>query len=142
VTRLAYITRRIEKSANHICNCVSDLRYAVWKELDRVQNCPPPPITRTADEVDIFFRSERWHNVIAGRETADQIPTISEAKAQREGGTLKAPADAPVVLNGPDKKVILWGNTKPPLSSAQYGVVKALVDAHAANVRLSKSQLQ
>ena len=139
---LAYVTRRIEKSANHIRDRVSDLRHAVWEELDRVQNCPPSPITRTADEVVTFFRSDRWHNVAPWRETAYQFRTTSEAKAQREGRTLKAPADAPVVLKGPDKKVILWGNLKPPLTPAQYGVVKALVDAHAANERLSKTQLE
>ena len=64
---LAYVTRRIEKSANHIRDRVSDLRHAVWEELDRVQNCPPSPITRTADEVDTFFRSDRWHNVAPWR---------------------------------------------------------------------------
>ncbi len=135
---LAYITEGIKEYADGIRRLVSTLRQALWEELDRAQNCPLSPTMRDADEVDAFFRSDRWHNLGAWRKTAYQLPMLSEAKAQRRDG----PAAAPVWLSGPDENVILWGKPKPPLPPAQYGVVKALVEAHAANERLSKTQLE
>jgi hypothetical protein len=49
--------------------------------------------------------------------------------------------ESPVVLNGPDDNVIVWGKEKAPLAPAQYRVVKALVEAHARGERLSKDKL-
>jgi len=48
----------------------------------------------------------------------------------------------PVVLNGPDDEVIVWGKRVPPLTPTQYRVVQALVDAYASGERLSKTQLE
>jgi len=178
---LAHITRRVEKSAGKIRDRVSNLRHALWEQLDRVHKCPRSQITRTADEVDTLFRSESWRHVAPWREkSAYQFRSTSKAETQREGRTLKAPAaatsgnetaateaathdrppewvadappgdstpetsypDPPIVLNGLNEEVIVWGTRMGVLTPTQYRVVEALVRAHASGERLTKSQLE
>ncbi len=93
---------------------------------------------KDADEVDAFFRPDRQHNDRAWRKMVRRSTMTSEANSKWRDG----PADAPVRLNGPDEKMILWGKPKPPLPPAQYAVVKVLLEAYRTNERLSKTQLE
>ncbi|MGA2699603.1 MAG: hypothetical protein ABSH35_00705 [Isosphaeraceae bacterium] len=51
------------------------------------------------------------------------------------------PPGPPVVLNGPDEEVSVWGKQVGVLTPTQYRVVEALVNAYAAGERLSIDQL-
>ena len=135
---LTYITEEIRGYADGIRKRVSILRNALWEELDREQGIPQSPTMKDADEVDAFFRPDRQHNDRAWRKMVRRSTMTSEANSKWRDG----PADAPVRLNGPDEKMILWGKPKPPLPPAQYAVVKVLLEAYRTNERLSKTQLE
>jgi hypothetical protein len=49
----------------------------------------------------------------------------------------KGSPEAPIVLGGAHEEVIVWGQSVGVLPDAQYRVVRALVEAHAAGDRLS-----
>jgi hypothetical protein len=67
----------------------------------------------------------------------EQVGIVPGQKA-----TTPARPEAPVVLGGPDDKVIVWGEVKDRLPRAQYRVLKALVEAHAKGERLSTDSLR
>jgi hypothetical protein len=135
---LAYITEEIRGYADGIRKQVSALRNAIWEELDRMEGFPLSPAMKDADEVNAFFGTDRRYSGRDWRKLACRAAMASEANPKWGHGQ----ADAPVVLNGPDKPVIVLGKTKPPLPSGQYGAVEALANAHASNERLSKTQLE
>ncbi len=106
-----------------------------------------PDFTLTLENDEIL--SLDWANSIlvalvadlgTGRLAAPE-PERGNQTPEAPAAPSEAPADPPVVLNGPDNEVIVWGKQKPPLPPAQYRVVKALVDAYASGERLSKDQL-
>jgi hypothetical protein len=104
--------------------------------------------------------ADRHELVAAGHPVRLSLPAplgngTTDTEAATSCSALEAPATAPenltsetthpgppVVLNGPDGEVIVWGERKPPLTPTQYRVVQALVDAYASGERLSKTQLQ
>jgi hypothetical protein len=63
---------------------------------------------------------------------------IPPSTSESEGGPdiLDNPSD-PVILRGPDERVIVWGKEKGFLTPAQYRVVEVLVSAKRKNERLS-----
>jgi hypothetical protein len=71
-------------------------------------------------------------------------PADARPKAAVVPGQAPPPARSkvPVVLGGPDDKVIVWGKEKDRLLGAQYRVLKALVEAHAKGERLSTDSLR
>jgi hypothetical protein len=65
----------------------------------------------------------------------------TEAAANQHGPPPEKTAE-PVILDGPDDPVFVWGKEKDPLTPDQYRVVKALVEVHAKKKRLSQDVLR
>ncbi len=128
---LASITRGLERRAFKIYCYASDLRNALWEQLDRLHKFPRLRNTATAGGVDTLVRSDSWRDVAPWREkVAYQFRSTSEAKAQGEDRTLEAPATGPLVILGkPGDQPIVNGNITPRLTLARYHIIKALIDA-------------
>jgi hypothetical protein len=108
--------------------------------------CPPtaenplPTIKRDAKPVKAV--GYLWWNHITGEEVDDAEFTAlwrSPAAPPRED---EQAAAAPVILDGPDDPVIVWGEKKDRLPRAEYRVLKALVEARAKGKRLHTDPLR
>lgn len=71
--------------------------------------------------------------------TDESPPAEQMGKRRKEAATFEAPPPPPVELLGPGDPVKILGKEKPPITTAQYNVVKVLLEA--GSIGLSKDEL-